>query len=163
MLVPEDVLEKKFKTVFRGYDPEEVESYLNTLASEIKSFIDEINMLKHYSQKQEDELNDFRAKEDTLNNALLSSQRFIDNMKAETEKNAQQVLDEARNEGRRLVQVELKEVERLKKQQQVLRRENKQFMDRIRYIINEHEELLVKVEKENSAARDGKQSQQLQD
>ena len=78
MLIPGEIAEKRFKTSFRGFDPREVIQFLNLVAQELQRLIDENNRLKQSAQKQEDFLNEFRAKEDTLKNALISSQKLGD-------------------------------------------------------------------------------------
>ncbi|MFC1853757.1 DivIVA domain-containing protein [candidate division CSSED10-310 bacterium] len=153
MLTPAEILDKEFKTIFRGYDPQFVKQFLNSVAQEMQKLLDENNHLKKIAQKQEDLLNEFRTKEDTLNNALLSSQKYIDQMKQEAEENAQEIILAAQTEGRKKVEKEMLETERLHKQQENLRQENNQFIQRIRFILKEHEELISKFEEENVAAR----------
>jgi len=156
VLTPDEIVMQQFKTAFRGYDQQEVGNFQTVVAKELQHLHDQINLLKNKLHKQEEHLNTFRDKEETLNNALLSSQRYTDQMNNEAEKSAREIIQNAQTKGRKIVQKEQKEVEKLQKQQETLRQENKQFMQRIRYILKEHEELLTTFEEENVAARAGK-------
>lgn len=151
MLTPAEIRSKSFKSAFRGADAREVELFLQQVADEIEHLQNELNHVKKLAQKHEEMYNAYREKEETLNNTLLSSQKFMDHMKHEAELHRQEILQAAHEEGRKIIQRESREIERLKKQQETLRQENKQFQQRIRYIIKEHEELLARLEEENHA------------
>lgn len=151
MLTPGEIREQEFKTAFRGYDPREVENFLDFIADEVERIIEENNKLKQNAQRLEDELNDFYAKEETLSNALLSSQEFIDKMTKDARKKAEETISSAQAKAQKKVQKELGELDKIKKQREVLQQENQQFMQRLRYIINEHLDLLTKIEQENRA------------
>ncbi|MBN2384664.1 DivIVA domain-containing protein [bacterium] len=149
MLTPGEIRDKDFKASFRGYDSREVQLFLELVADEMELLNEENKRLKQVLQKKDDELEDFYAKEETLHNALLSTQKFIDQQKDEARKEAENLVLNAQTEARKKVQKEIQEVERLQKQKDILIQENAQFRQRLRYLINEHLELLSRLDQED--------------
>lgn len=47
-ITPNEILEKEFKTRFRGYDPSEVQDFLEEVAAGLTEVIKEKNILKGY-------------------------------------------------------------------------------------------------------------------
>jgi len=156
MLTPGDIRDKEFKsTVFGNLDAKEVTNFLDLVADEIERLRDEIDRLKKISQKQEDEIHEYYDKKDTLDNMLFNAQKIHDKIIEDANKKKEEVILEAQTKARKSYQKEFQEVEQLKKQQDRLRHENNQFMQRLRYIINEHLELLSKCEKESFNVPEG--------
>ncbi|WP_028273095.1 cell division regulator GpsB [Atopococcus tabaci] len=50
-LTPKDILEKDFKTSMRGYNPTEVDEFLDIVIRDYESFSSEINHLKTENQR----------------------------------------------------------------------------------------------------------------
>lgn len=66
-LQPEEILQKEFKTKMRGYDPTEVDGFLDSIIKDYEAYIHEVNRL----QSENNRLN---ARVDELNNELNQAQ-----------------------------------------------------------------------------------------
>lgn len=84
-LMPQDILDKEFKIDTRGYHPQEVDKYLDTVISDYTKFIE---MIKKYdSEKQElidenlrlkQELRDMNDKMGLIKNSSLKEMTNVD-------------------------------------------------------------------------------------
>lgn len=101
MITPLDIENKKFsKKKLNGYDPEEVDDFLDELMSDYE---------KIYRQSSEDtkkieeltsKLEHYTQIESTLQNTLLMAQSASDEVKKAAEKQAEQIVKEAENKAR---------------------------------------------------------------
>ncbi len=101
MITPLDIENKKFsKKTLNGYDPEEVDDFLDELMSDYE---------KIYRQSSEDtkkieeltsKLEHYTQIESTLQNTLLMAQSASDEVKKAAEKQAEQIVKEAENKAR---------------------------------------------------------------
>ncbi len=56
-LTPKQIVEKDFKQSMRGYNPEEVDEFLDVIIRDYDAFITEINYLTEENQKLNNEIN----------------------------------------------------------------------------------------------------------
>jgi len=59
-LTPLDIQQQKFQVKFRGYDKQEVETFLEMISADVESLMQESNTVKVELQKCEGQLVDFR-------------------------------------------------------------------------------------------------------
>ena len=82
-----DIKEMEFtKKNFKGYDVEEVKNFLEMVASEYEKLILENNKLKNKVKNLEDELENYRNKNEKLDKILLTAQNFAENEQERVEK-----------------------------------------------------------------------------
>ncbi len=109
MINPVDLRHKKFKKSLRGYDTEEVHTFLNLLADELKSIILEKETYKQELGEAKAKLEQYKETEDILRRTLMqaeeSSKKKIENAEekarliiAEAEQKAKQMLEQAKKE-----------------------------------------------------------------
>ena len=101
MITPLDIENKRFsKKTLNGYDPEEVDDFLDELTKDYAMIYKKVN-------ESEKELDDLRNKvvhytqiESTLQNTLLMAQSAADEVKNAAQKQAEQILRGAENNAR---------------------------------------------------------------
>ena len=97
-LTAEDIQTKQFHVRFRGFDIEEVDTFLERIAENFVLLNEEKKELKEKVEKLEMEINKFYSQEKTFQHAILSAQRIADEMqeKSRQEANSRRtaVLDE---------------------------------------------------------------------
>jgi len=82
-----DIKEMEFsKKNFKGYDVDEVKNFLEMVASEYEKLILENNKLKNKVKNLEDELENYRNKNEKLDKILLTAQNFAENEQERVEK-----------------------------------------------------------------------------
>jgi cell division initiation protein len=97
-VTPLDLRQQKFKTVMRGYDRAEVESFLAETADDYEQALRDADRLRDELARAQSALDEHRESERNLRNTLLTAQRLADEIKANAEAEAKRLLREA--EGR---------------------------------------------------------------
>ena len=103
MLKPMDIHNKEFKRVMRGYDVEEVDEFLDEIIVDFEKMQRELDVLKTQISNYSENMNNYREKELSLNNVMLSAQRFADQLTVDAERKAAQIIANAEREAEKIV------------------------------------------------------------
>ncbi len=115
MLTAQDIKEKTFeKAVFGGYDMDGVDTFLETLATDVAALQRENAVLKSKMKVLVDKVEEYRSTEDAMRLALLSAQKMSvqietdakatsDQLVEETERACREIRQQAEAEARRIV------------------------------------------------------------
>jgi len=125
-----DVEQQEFPKKLRGYDPDEVHLYLESVAEEIERLNLENGKMAEEAGQLRTELGELRTREQTLQKTLVTAQRMTEEMKdkartegelvvREAQFRADQILKEARNQ---LAQIE-SDVSRSKTERETFERQ----------------------------------------
>lgn len=114
-VTPLDLRQTQFATAMRGYDRNEVRSFLADAADDYEQALREIERLRQELGRAEQDLVEHRDREVNLRNTLLTAQRLADQIRENAENEAKMILREV--EGRadlaiQKAQVRLEEIER---------------------------------------------------
>jgi cell division initiation protein len=113
-LTPLDIRRNEFTRSLRGYDREEVESFLTMVADEVEGLVGENRELSRRVDEHEKALDEYRGVESTLMETLITTQKTSDTMRESSQREAEmtereaqvraaQRLDNARIEAERMV------------------------------------------------------------
>jgi cell division initiation protein len=142
-LNPTDIRKRKFKSRWvSGYDMDEVESFLDQVASTFEQFTNENEMLHEQVKGMEGELDDFRTKRKHLEDALISAQKVIDDMKTNARKEADNILKEAENHADRWISDANSQVLEIKRELHDMEFLRKEYEVRFRSLLESHLEQL---------------------
>lgn len=94
-VTPLDLRQAQFKSKMRGYDPQEVAPFLADAANELEHALREIDRLKHEATRTEASMGEYREREVSLRNTLLTAQRLADQIKENAETEAKTIVREA--------------------------------------------------------------------
>lgn len=97
-VTPLDLRQQKFRSVMRGYDRAEVESFLAETAEDYEQALRDADRLRDELAKAQSALDEHRESERNLRNTLLTAQRLADEIKMSAEAEAKRIVREA--EGR---------------------------------------------------------------
>lgn len=97
-VTPLDLRQQKFKTVLRGYDRAEVESFLNETADDYELALREADRLRDDLARAQASLDEHRESERNLRNTLLTAQKLADEIRGNAEAEGKRLVREA--EGR---------------------------------------------------------------
>ena len=97
-VTPLDLRQQKFKTVMRGYDRAEVESFLNETAEDYEQALRETDRLRDDLTRLQSSLDEHREGERNLRNTLLTAQKLADEIRNSAEAEGKRLVREA--EGR---------------------------------------------------------------
>ena len=98
MLTPLDIHKKEFRRAFRGYNEEEVDMFLDQLAKDYEELYTANLELKEQIEKYENGIARYKELEDVIKETLIMAQKNADDLRNNTEKEAQVMLNEARVE-----------------------------------------------------------------
>jgi len=102
-LTPLDIQQQKFKVKWRGYDVQEVETYLEMVAEDVESLLREHNKLKDETQKHETQLADFRENERSIQQTIMTTQKISDDLKRNAQKESELIISEAKVESEKII------------------------------------------------------------
>ncbi|MCC5931273.1 MAG: DivIVA domain-containing protein [Cyclobacteriaceae bacterium] len=114
-ITPLEVRQKSFEKVFRGYDKDEVQAFLNTLSQEWEKMLDEVKELRIKLESSEREVEKLREVENSLFKTLKTAEDTGANMiqqanKAaelqlkETQMKSEKIMRESQNKARSIIE-----------------------------------------------------------
>ncbi|MCU0242816.1 MAG: DivIVA domain-containing protein [Vicinamibacteria bacterium] len=102
---PMDVQRQSFSRVLRGFDRDEVRTYLTFVAEELAALQKERDANEQEAQRLSATLAEHREREAILKNTLLTAQRLSDELKENARKQAEQIVREAELRADRLIEL----------------------------------------------------------
>ncbi|MFN2365261.1 MAG: DivIVA domain-containing protein [Desulfurivibrionaceae bacterium] len=112
-ITPQDIQAKQFHTRMRGFDMDEVDKFLETVAEEFLVVTLENKQLLEKVETMNKELANFRNKEQAFQSAILSAQRISDEMQAKSRREAEEIVANARETADEMEQRVRREVDEL--------------------------------------------------
>jgi cell division initiation protein len=94
-ITPLDIQQKQFPMKFRGFDVEEVYSFLEIIREEMEDLMRENANVKENIQRMENQLKEHRDMETTLRETLLTAQQMVEDYKTNARKEAELLVKEA--------------------------------------------------------------------
>ena len=144
---PLDIKKQEFEKKFKGYDPDEVDSYLQLVAEEMEKILVKNN---EYSQKVElleVKLTNYTKIEDVLQDTLLSTQKSAEETKNAAEQKSKTILDEAEMRAQRLVADAREKLLQIQTEITDLRNQKEAFIINFKSLLSTQQNLLEMIEK----------------
>jgi DivIVA domain-containing protein len=112
-LTPLDVRKKRgdFRKMMRGYDPSEVDTFLELAAERLEELVKENLTLRERVDRLQEQVDSLSQRERAVNEALVTAQELRGEIKAQAQREAELLKKEAQSEGRRLLADADREVE----------------------------------------------------
>jgi cell division initiation protein len=144
---PMDIQKQHFGRTLRGFDRDEVRTYLNYVAEEVASIQRERDSLDQEVQSLRALVDDFRNREAILKNTLITAQRLTEELKENARKQSEAIVHEAELQADRLLEMAQRrahEVETsiidLRAHRQALRSDIRALVERISQLLALQEE-----------------------
>jgi len=104
-LTPLDVRSKRgdFKRLMRGYDPQEVDTFLELVAERLEELTRENIGLRERTQNLQQQVSAQTGREQAVQEALVTAQELRADIRGQAQREADGILKEAETEGRRLI------------------------------------------------------------
>ncbi|MCH4188594.1 MAG: DivIVA domain-containing protein [Megasphaera sp.] len=103
MLTPMDIHNKEFKRGFRGYSEEDVDAFMDNIASDYEKVYREYCELKERCDNLQDKLTQYEKMESTMNSTLMLAQQTAENVKVSARKESDLILQEAENKKKQMM------------------------------------------------------------
>lgn len=151
-VTPLVIKQKEFTTRFRGFDVQEVDSFLEDIARELEKQDLVLESLKQDKHRLELENQGYKKREDSMKNAMIQSQKVLDQMKDNAKKSAEVVIANAEVEAEKILNRAHKRLSQLHSDITELKRQRIQLEMQISAVLESHSKLLEMTKEENKAA-----------
>ena len=134
-LTPLDIRHKEFKRGMRGYADVEVDEFLDEVADEFEHLFKDSIDLGERVEALETQLAGYKRLEETLQKTLISAQVSADELKLNSAKEAQLILQEAELKGRQLVDDAYRERQAIEESLATLKNAEQDFRFKFRQLL----------------------------
>jgi cell division initiation protein len=141
-ITPLEIQQKQFPMKFRGFDVEEVYSFLEIIREEMEDLLRENASLKEHIQRLESQLKDYREMETTLRQTLLTAQQMVDEYKANAKKEAELIIKEAELKADSMIKEAQEKVIKIHEDIVDLKGIRRHFKEELRRLIEGHLKML---------------------
>jgi cell division initiation protein len=143
-LSPVDIRQQQFTLkMFRGFDPQEVDTFLDDVAEDFENLLRENAALKEQLGSHAERSRGLSETEKTLKDTLVTTQRLAEEMKESAKRDAQLLLREAALNGDKLVEEARSEEAKLRVEVQALKRLRRQLIEELRATVERYERTLA--------------------
>ena len=154
----------KFNRTLRGYDPDEVNKFLDQVIKHVERMITELKEKdKQIALKDEkiaeltkmvestghmrDKLSQYERMEATLNRAIVMAQKTSDQIKANAHRESEIILEDAKKNASRIVNESLLRAEKTEMEANMIRRNTNIFKRKLKDILEAQLDLVEDIEK----------------
>ena len=136
-----------FKTVLRGYDKDEVKSYLDKVIKEYERLLSEVKLKDEKIEDLKANLEKYEKLECTLNRALFSAESAGDEIKRVARQEAEGLINEAKRNANRIINDALIKAEKANDDADRLKRKVVLLKRRLRAIIEGQLEVIEEMDR----------------
>jgi cell division initiation protein len=141
-LTATDIRQQQFAVrLFRGFDPQEVDAFLEEMADEVEELSRENALLKEQLIQQEEKSKGVEGREKTLQETLVTTQKIAEEFKENSRREAELILREAHLRAEKVMQDTREEHTKLTAEVGGLRRLRRQLGEEIMNTLATHKRL----------------------
>ncbi|MFB6352034.1 MAG: DivIVA domain-containing protein [Bradymonadaceae bacterium] len=149
-LSAEDIANQSFQRCFRGYDPDQVEEFLEAVAREWEHLVSLVKQARERAAERADELEEYKDREESLQDALEMAKKVSDEIKEKAEREAELKIADAEVEADRILAEVEEEVASLREDIQSLKKQRNRYKAELRSLVNNHLEMIDRMDDEPS-------------
>ena len=142
-LTPLEIQKQTFSRSLKGFNPDDVRSYLHLVAEEIERLVRDVDRLSRENAMLREDLDDHSQREQILKDTLMSAQRVSEEVRANARKEAEMIVKDAELLSERLVNQAMTRVADLEKAIQDLKIERTSARNKLQGTINTVQQLLM--------------------
>ena len=141
-ITPLEVKRQEFKKVLRGYDPVEVDTFLDMLSNELEELNTSNKHIKDKVIELETQLSDYKRMEKTLQQTLLQAQETSGRSIENSRKEADLIVKEAELKASQIVEKARTDFSRAKEEISNLKARKESTISRLKVLLNSELDLL---------------------
>ncbi len=141
-ITPLDIQQRRFRVCFRGFDISEVDAFLERVAEELEGLIRENRSYQEEIERLRLEIREFKEREKTFKRAMISTQKTLDDMKQNAEKEAELIISEAEVKAEKMLSSTDNRLYELHSDIGELKRQRMQLEIELRSVLEAHTKLL---------------------
>ena len=139
---PNEIKNKTFTNARNGFEPTEVESYLEQLSNEIERLKEDKVQLEKVIEDKESNIQSYKDVHQSVSDALIQAKQAGEETKAAASKDAEAIVSKAKAEADRIVNDAVEKARRLSFQTEDMKRQSKIFRSRFRMLVEAQLDLL---------------------
>ncbi len=141
-ITPLDIKQKQFSLKFRGFDMNEVDSFLEEVTSEMEALMRENDQLREENKAMQTSLAEFKETEKNLRDTLVSAQKMSEEMRISAEKETALRLKQAEMDAEEMMRKSRQELAKVEQEITELNRVKERFTLKIKGVIEDHLKML---------------------
>lgn len=141
-ITPLDIQQKQFPMRFRGFDVDEVYSFLELVREELEELLRESASLKEQLARADEQVQEYRGMETTLRETLMTAQQMVEDYKTNARKEAELILKEAELKADTMIKEAQEKVVKIHEDIVDLKGIRRHFKEEIKRLIESHMKML---------------------
>lgn len=144
---------EKFSRTLRGYNPEEVNEFLDKIIKQVETIVSEskekdlkIAALEQQIETSKHKLETYEKMEQTLNRAILMAQKTSEQIKLNAHDESELIINEAKQNANRIVNEALMRAEKTEREALTLKRNINIFKRRVKDIVEAQLEVVSEMD-----------------
>lgn len=147
-----DIQRQKFRSVFRGFDPDEVKNFLLSIAEQMEDLIRQNDKFKQEIDHLKDTLSDYEERDKILKNTLVTAQKNSESLTNNAKKESELIIKEAEFKASKVMEHAQNQVLKIQKDMMDLKLQRKALQDKIQTSISIMQKMLEYQREEEKAA-----------
>jgi cell division initiation protein len=142
-ITPMDIRQQQFTVkMFRGFDTQEVDTFLEDLAADYEALLKENSLRKEQLQALEERTRGLEEREKVLQETLVTTQRLVEEMKDQARREAAVIIREAEVQADRIIEASRAAEGNLQSEIIALKRTRRQLAEGLRSTVEMYQRLL---------------------
>ncbi|MGE5237406.1 MAG: DivIVA domain-containing protein [Chloroflexota bacterium] len=141
-ITPLDIQQKQFPVKFRGFDVDEVYSFLELLREELEEILRENASIKEQLSRADTQLKDYQHIESNLRETLVTAQQMVEEYKSNSRKEAELIIREAELRADSIIQEAQEKVVKIHEDIVDLKGIRRHFKEEVKRLIESHLRML---------------------
>jgi len=143
-ITPMDIRQQQFTVrMFRGFDPSEVDAFLEDVADDYEGLLKENALLKEQIAASEERSRGVIEREKNLHDVMVTTQRLVDEMKSAAKREAELIVREAELRGEKAVEAARGEEAKIRVEIQSLKRMRRQLVEDLGATMDRYQRMLT--------------------
>ena len=152
-ITPLDIEAHNFATRLRGFDRDEVKSFLTLISEEYEKLIVENSYLKEEMARVQHQLSDHQDRERILKDTLLSVQKLADDMRQEAFREKEVIIKEAELKAEQILEQARSRISELDRQISDLKLRRDSFQTTVLSLVDQHRRV-IEMQREQGEVQD---------
>ncbi len=149
-ITPLDIKKQRFALKMRGFDPTEVETFLEMVANEYETILNERNRQNEEIVKLKTQLRDYQQVEKTLQETLMNAQETVNQSLENSKREAQIILRESELKAEKILDEAREKLDKMKNELSILRAQKESFAKRLKHLLQSQIELIHVLEMDDT-------------
>jgi cell division initiation protein len=137
-ITPLDIQQKQFPVKFRGFEEEEVDSFLELVREEMEELLRENASLREDTKRLEKQVKEYRSIESALRDMLITTQQMIEEYQVNAKKDAELIKKEAELRAEEIVKEAQEKIIRIHEDIADLKGVRIHFKEELKRLIESH-------------------------